>query len=233
MDSNNKYTQMQKNFYDVSASKMASTNHQEHNDNPDYWNILLGDLNDDNITKDSIGLDFGCGCGRNVYNLLKNWNWKRVDGVDISGYHIAASEQYLRQNGFTDKSKFYVNNGVDMQFLPNEQYDFIMSTIVFQHIAVHEIRYKLKEEIFRILKSGGLFSFQMGFGKNSQHQTVDYFDNYYDAAGTNSDCDVRIENVDDLIGDLKKIGFQNISYQIKPSWSNAVHNEWIFVKAYK
>jgi ubiquinone/menaquinone biosynthesis C-methylase UbiE len=232
VDSNNKYTQMQKSFYDASASKMASTNHQEHNDNPDYWNILLGDLNDDTTNK-SVGLDFGCGCGRNVYNLLKNWNWERVDGIDISGFHIAASEQYLRQHGLENKSKFYVNNGVDLKPLKTNEYNFVMSTIVFQHIAVHEIRYKIMEEIYRVLKSGGLFSFQMGFGNNPKFKTVGYFENYYDAQGTNSDCDVRVENAEDLISDLKKIGFTNITYTITPSWSNAVHEQWIYVKAWK
>ena len=40
---NNNYTQMQKSSYNVGTS-----NHLEHNDNPDYWDILLGDLKDKN-----------------------------------------------------------------------------------------------------------------------------------------------------------------------------------------
>ena len=39
MKSNNNYTQMQKNFYAGGTS-----DHPEHNANPDYWDILLSDL---------------------------------------------------------------------------------------------------------------------------------------------------------------------------------------------
>ncbi len=38
---NNPYTSMQK-----SAYSSGTSNHGEHNDNPDYWNVLLGDLKD-------------------------------------------------------------------------------------------------------------------------------------------------------------------------------------------
>lgn len=232
VDEHNKYSKMQQLFYDTHVANMIAGNHKEHNDNPDYWNILLGNLND--ITGKEVALDFGCGCGRNVYNLLKNWNWKRVDGVDISQKNIEATKKYLIENKIDeDKYSLYKNNGVDLSLLKSEEYDFVMSTIVFQHIAVHEIRYNLMTEIHRVLKDGGVFSFQMGFGKNDKFKTVDYYENYYDAKGTNSDCDVRVENPEYLVTDLQKIGFKNIDYNIRPSWSNIIHTEWIFIKAYK
>ena len=47
MDINNKYTKMQKSFFNNIADGMNKGNHKEHDDNPDYWDILLGDINDD------------------------------------------------------------------------------------------------------------------------------------------------------------------------------------------
>jgi SAM-dependent methyltransferase len=231
IDKDNKYTQMQRAFYDMNSQKMVVTNHLEHNDNPDYWNILLGDLKDE-LLDDKVGLDFGCGCGRNIYNLLTNWKWKRVDGVDIGQHHVRATEEFLKSNGLNN-FKVYLNNGIDLKPLLDDEYHFVMSTIVFQHIAVHEIRYNLMSEIYRVLKPNGLFSFQMGFGYNPEFFTVDYYANHYDATGTNSDCDVRVEKALHLVKDLEKIGFNDISYEIKPSWSNQVHKQWIYVKAYK
>ena len=56
MVNNNKYTNMQKMQY---AS--GTSNHEEHNMNPDYWNILLGDLQNKENWKGKVALDFACG----------------------------------------------------------------------------------------------------------------------------------------------------------------------------
>jgi ubiquinone/menaquinone biosynthesis C-methylase UbiE len=245
MQADNKYTRMQRQFYDLNAPKMVATNHLEHDDNPDYWDILLSDVErrGSKVSQKYDGcnaLDFGCGCGRNVQNLYENFPngrgayWNRVDGVDISEHHIKACYDLMKSLKIPEeKYKFRVNNGIDLSSFSDDEYSFVMSTIVFQHIAVHEIRYNLMKEIYRVMKPGGLFSFQMGFGKNEKYTTVGYFENFYDATSTNSDCDVRVENPDDVVNDLKKIGFRSIAYKIRPSWSNAVHKEWIYVKAYK
>lgn len=232
MDINNRYTKMQKNFYDSNAPKMAKTDHIEHNSNKDYWNILLGDL--DKKGNNGIGLDFGSGTGRNVRNLLENWKWNRFDGIDISKQNINEANKLFKENGFNDNSyKFYFNNGVDLSELKSDEYNFVMSTIVFQHISVYEIRYALLEEIYRVLKSDGLFSFQMGFNSNPKYKTVTYYENYYDAKSTNSDCNVRVDYEDDIKKDLEKIGFIDVEITIRNSYSDDVHPKWIYIKAKK
>ena len=65
VNQNNQYTKMQKKQYSNGTS-----NHSEHNSNDDYWNILLDDIKNKDAWKDKVGLDFGCGKGRNVTNLL-------------------------------------------------------------------------------------------------------------------------------------------------------------------
>ncbi len=234
IDLENKYTKMQKTFYESEATHMSINDHKEHNVNPDYWSTLLGVLTQNFVKEDSIALDFGCGTGRNVYNLLENWNWKRVDGVDISYANTLEARKKLENANFS-KFQLHVNNGVDLSSLPSETYNFVMSTIVFQHISVHEIRYSLMSEILRVLKSDGVFSFQMGVGttNNPEHKSVGYFENYYDAKSTNSGCDVMIENPNNLVDDLKKIGFRNVTYVIKPSFSDNAHPQWIYVTAKK
>lgn len=240
----NKYSKMQKNFYNSNAKKMASTDHKEHNSNPNYWDILLSDLSDDMFENDKTikALDFGCGTGRNVFNLLKNWNWNRVDGIDISENNIIEAKKKLENLGLKEfdgnsdvhnKFKFYFNNGVDLSELKSDEYIFIMSTIVFQHISVHEIRLSLLKEIYRVLEKGGLFSFQMGYNANPKYKTVSFFKNYYDATGTNSDCNVRVDYEENIKNDLEKIGFKNIELVIKDSFSDDVHPKWIYIKAKK
>ena len=74
MSKNNKYTLMQQNYYDGEGKEenkgMDKENHKFHNNNPDYWNILVKDV--ESNYQDKIGLDFACGCGRNILNLWNN-----------------------------------------------------------------------------------------------------------------------------------------------------------------
>jgi ubiquinone/menaquinone biosynthesis C-methylase UbiE len=227
----NKYTQMQKSYYDNEGitGNMNKQNHRGHNNNPNYWSILVSDtLNQEFKTK--IGLDFGCGCGRNVINLVNRM--KRMDGVDISPELVKTSIINLANMGFdSSRAQFYTCNGVSLNIFEDNIYDFIMSTIVLQHICVYEIRYNYLSDFFRILKSGGLLSFQMGFG-DGHFNTKDYYENFYDAESTNSGCDVKVSDPAQIVGDLTKIGFVNITYEITKSFDD-FHESWIFVKAYK
>jgi SAM-dependent methyltransferase len=215
------------------AYRCGTGNHPEHNPNPKYWDILLGDIKSSpEKWEGKTALDFGCGKGRNITNLLSLSNWKRVDGIDVSSANVdSCKTHYPLQN-----SNFYKNNGEDLSDLNDNEYDFVMSTIVFQHICVHELRYKLKTEIYRILKPGGLFSFQMGYGDISytgHTKPRDYFDNGYDAENSNGSNDVRITDVSYLIQDLNKIGFKDVTYSIEESWEDGGHPNWIYVSCFK
>jgi SAM-dependent methyltransferase len=227
INTENKYTKMQKNQY---AS--GTSNHEEHNTNPDYWNILLGDLQNKENWIGKVGLDFACGRGRNITNMFNLCDWARIDGIDISEGNITQNRQeYIEQN-----SNWYCNNGVDVSDLKDNEYDFIMSTIALQHIPVYDIRKSIITDLYRTLKPGGMFSFQMGYGHGLESQLgprVSYFENHYDAPGTNSMCDVRIQSEEEVIKDLESIGFVDIKTEVRESYSDSGHPQWIYVKCYK
>jgi SAM-dependent methyltransferase len=214
--------------------KSGTSNHLEHNENPDYFDVLLKEVTSaPKNWEDKVALDFGCGKGRNVVNLFDLAKWKKVDGVDISKDNI----NYCNENYKDLKSTFYKNSGSDLSDISSNFYDFVMSTIVFQHIPVREVRVNLKKEIYRTLKCGGIFSFQMGHGKqilkSKNHSS--YLDNAYSANGSNGMCDVQItpETEKDLIKDLEEIGFENIEFFVKPSFSDDSHENWIYVSCKK
>ena len=235
--SDNKYTAMQKSWFqkegETKGAGMDKNNHTFHNGNPDYWDILVKDTtttyNPYNVNDytDKMGLDFGCGCGRNILSIANRF--KRFDGVDISSNLIDRTRDNLNEANIKN-SELYVCNGTDLDIIDDEQYDFIMSTIVMQHICVYDIRYSYLKEFYRILKTGGLLSFQMGYGRG--HGKVEYHENFYDATETNGRCDVIVDNPEQITTDLEKIGFTDISYQIRSSFSDK-HPQWIFVKAKK
>ena len=230
MENNNTYTNMQKKQY---AS--GTSNHEEHNDNPDYWDILLSDLKDKNTWKDKTALDFACGKGRNVMNMLELCDWKRADGIDISDNNI----QFCNSNYIGWPTEWYVNNGTDVSDLKTNEYDFIMSTIALQHIPVYDIRRSLLSDLLRTLKPGGLFSFQMGYGEGlddplgANRPRSSYFENIWEATATNSEHDVRIQSEKEVTDDLLDIGYVDVSTVIKEAYSDSGHTHWIYVKCYK
>jgi ubiquinone/menaquinone biosynthesis C-methylase UbiE len=211
----------------------GTNNHPEHNSNPDYWGILLENvIKNTKKYKNKHALDFGCGQGRNVSNLLKLAEWKTVDGIDISESNINMCKKTHDPN----MSNFYHNNGKDFSALSTNFYDFVMSTIVLQHICVYDLRYELLKEIFRVMKIGGVFSFQMGYGDKTfvkDAQISGYYDNNHTAPHSNGSYDVRVSNEQELIQDLTKIGFKKITCVVKPSWADGGHSYWIYTEAVK
>lgn len=208
----------------------GTSNHEEHNDNPNYFSQLLKKISDDpEKWTNKTALDFGCGKGRNVTNLKNLANWKCVDGVDISTENI----KYCKENYKSPNSNFFKNNGLDLKDLESNFYDFVMSTIVFQHIPSREVRLNLKKEIYRILKIGGSFSFQMGHGDtvDGRYNHSSYEDDAFGKAGSNGICDVQItpETEKVLINDLINIGFKNIDSLVTESFSDASHTNWIYL----
>lgn len=231
LQSDNKYTKMQLDFYNYEASIWSEQNREPvvgsfdaHNNWEDYENLFTEIQNQ----KEKVGLDFACGPGRNIVKY--SHRFKRMDGVDLSPINIEKAKEYTKNNGIY--SELYTSSGIDINVVPSEKYDFVMSTIALQHICVYDIRYSIMSDIFRVLKTDGIFTAQMGFGSPSP-MTVGYYENYYDATGTNRRCDVCVETTEQLENDLIKIGFKDFKYVITNVGPGDCHPHWIFFNCKK
>ena len=231
---NNKYTKMQLNYYNAEAANWSESLRDpvvglfdEHNNWHGYENLFLNLKNNDEL----IGLDFGCGPGRNIVKYHNRF--KRLDGADISPINIR-NAKYVTKNRFIETT-LYVTSGIYLDNVPSDKYDFVMSTITFQHICVYDIRYSIMNDIYRVLKKGGVFTFQMGMGFHPDaKRIISYYENYYDANLTNGWNDVYVESPDQLKKDLLKIGFTEFNYTITPTGpGSANHEKWIFVNCKK
>ena len=88
------------------------------------------------------------------------------------------------------------------------------------------------KEIYRVLKPGGVFTAQMGFGSPSP-MSVGYYENYYDAPISNRGCDVCIERPEQLQSDLLDVGFTDFNYKICEVGPGDCHPNWIFFNVKK
>lgn len=212
------YLKTYKDTFESQHVLMVPDNHQAHNPDPEYWAILLGDVKfNPERWKGKKAFDFGCGCGRNLYNLSTLAEWETIDGCDISKSNAAYAEQWYKDNTTTTAAcKTWENNGKDIQPTPYG-YDFIMSHIVFQHISNYNVRYSIMEDMYNSLNEGGLCSLHfMDLG-----ESVPYFEN------SDKWLNCRVENKQYLVDDFNKIGFKNVSIETGRDFLTGVNAYYI------
>lgn len=103
----------------------------------------------------SSALDFGCGVGRLTQALARYF--ESVCGVDISPTMI---ENARTLNQYREKCTYHLNARADLRLFEDDQFSFIYSSIVLQHMEPDVARSYLAE-FGRILKPGGLLIFQL------------------------------------------------------------------------
>ena len=101
-------------------------------------------------------LEIGCGAGRVTRALADVFG--EIHAVDVSRRMVKLARRALagRRN-----VHLYKNNGMDLSVVPDIQFDFAFSTIVFQHIPNMEIIESYVREVHRLLRPGALFKFQV------------------------------------------------------------------------
>jgi SAM-dependent methyltransferase len=213
------YLKDYKDKFESYHSGMTVDNHHQHNPDPEYWAILLGDVKfNAERWKGKRAFDFGCGCGRNLINLSTLAEWETIDGCDISKSNAAYAQQwYIDNTQSTAACKTWENNGKDIQPTAEGYYDFIMSHIVFQHISNYSVRYSIIEDMYKSLRDGGLCSLHfMDLGQSAR---------YHDECLDWMNC--RVEDEQFLIDDFKKIGFKDVSVETGKDYLTSVKSYYI------
>ena len=101
-------------------------------------------------------LEIGCGAGRMTRALAKVFG--EVHGVDVSGGMIERAGELLAD---CHNVHLYQNSGTDLSVLGDLEFDFAFSFIVFQHIPSRASIESYIREVYRVLRPGRLFKFQV------------------------------------------------------------------------
>ena len=222
MENIKEYLETQKREFENTHHLMTVDNHHMHNPDPEYWGILLGDVRiDPDKWKGKNSFDFGCGCGRNLYNLSTLTEWANIDGCDISPSNAKYAKTWFDENNKTNaKCETWENNGMDIQPTPRK-YDFIMSHIVFQHISNYSVRFSIMTDMFDSMNEGGLCSLHfLDLGVSSR---------YHEDSLMYMNC--RVEDEYYLVEDFEKIGFKDVTVQTGHDYLTGVRS--YYIKGYK
>lgn len=104
-------------------------------------------------------LDFGCGVGRLVIPFAR-LSHKEVLGLDVSEDIIKKGNEH---KDITNISNLELMSFDGIRIPELQQFDFINSYIVFQHIEP-SLGFSLLEQLLQVLKEGGIMQVQITFG---------------------------------------------------------------------
>ncbi|KAH8053473.1 hypothetical protein JL720_14682 [Aureococcus anophagefferens] len=110
----------------------------------------------------------------------------------------------------------YHSDGLELDAVPADAYDAVVSFDALSRIPFHATRYRLLEEFFRVLKCDGRASLAMGFG--AFHGSVA---GYRDDVPVDDGADVQVafDDPDLLVHDLDRVGFRDMAYWISTGGS--------------
>jgi len=107
------------------------------------------------VVRRGSALDFGCGVGRLTQALAPHFD--RVVGVDVSP---AMHDLATRLNQSPQKVSYVCNHTKDLRTFGDGSFDFIVSSIVLQHIRP-EMTCSYLREFLRLLTPAGIAVFQL------------------------------------------------------------------------
>lgn len=131
---------------------MGAENYRDTVSSDQFLREKLGDFSSKEV------LEIGCGTGRMTEYLARDF--KTVTGIDIAEEMVAQGEKRLAH---LPNVTLLATDGLHYPFSDN-QFDFVFSFIVFQHMPNKEtVRQNLKE-VRRVLKSGQIAKIQIRGG---------------------------------------------------------------------
>jgi SAM-dependent methyltransferase len=116
---------------------------------------LKREYKDDFFNKHTVFLDAGCGNGRNSLWLSETFGSKGV-GYDLSEIAIKSANQKKYEQKIENNLTFYVQNLNQPIKLENESQDVVLDMIA-SHVLRKDERVVFKNEVLRVLKSGGYY----------------------------------------------------------------------------
>lgn len=101
-----------------------------------------------------LALEIGSGLGRVCKGLAERFD--RVIGIDISPEMVERARSLVPDERIT----FEVGDGATLTSIQDGSVDLVVSFTVFQHIPAVSVIESYIHEVGRVLKQGGVFSFQ-------------------------------------------------------------------------
>ena len=119
----------------------------------ELFSIFLKKLRLENL----VGLEMGCGKGRNAIWLAQQSHVAKVYGFDFSEHAIAEAKQRAAKAGMSDKTQFDVMDATERWDYDSDSFDFGVDCTASTDIEDPVGRQNAVHEMHRVLKPSGYF----------------------------------------------------------------------------
>ncbi len=121
-------------------------------------------------------LDIGCGSGAMAIKAAKNFPNAQVTGIDYWGAEWDYAKEQCAQNarieGVNERLTFQKGDASKLDF-PDASFDAAVSNFVFHEVRSQPDKLALIREALRVIKPGGIFSFEDVFFSKSHYKDLD------------------------------------------------------------
>lgn len=123
-------------------------------------------------------LDIGCGAAALTVRCAKAFPKAQITAMDYWGaewnYAKEQCEKNARIEGVADRITFQKGDAARMEF-PDETFDAAVSNFVFHEVRSAKDKRDVVREALRVVKKGGVFSFQDMFSQKALYGDMDQF----------------------------------------------------------
>lgn len=123
-------------------------------------------------------LDIGCGAGALTVRCAKAFPHAKLTGMDYWGvewnYAKEQCENNAKAEGVADRIHFQKGDAAHLDF-PDETFDAAVSNFVFHEVRSAKNKRDVVKEALRVVKKGGVFSFQDMFSQKMLYGDMDAF----------------------------------------------------------
>lgn len=123
-------------------------------------------------------LDIGCGAGALTIRCAKTFPDAALTGVDFWGAEWNYAKEQCKRNaaaeGVADRIRFEKGDAAQLAY-PDESFDAVVSNFVFHEVRTAKDKRDVVREALRVVKKGGVFSFQDMFSQKALYGDMEAF----------------------------------------------------------
>ena len=123
-------------------------------------------------------LDIGCGAAALTVRCAKAFPKAQITAMDYWGAEWNYAKEQCEKNaqieGVADRTSFQKGDAAKLDF-PNESFDAAVSNFVFHEVRTAKDKRDVVREALRIVKKGGVFSFQDMFSQKALYGDMEQF----------------------------------------------------------
>ena len=156
-----------------------------------------------------VVLDIGCGLGGFDRLLVEEHRAQKVTAIDVVDYLIDRARQDANSAGLNDRIEYHLVSPGPLLF-QDAQFDIVFSKDAIVHV---EDKFSMYQDIYRVLKPGGVFAGSDWLGSDATNES-ELVQDWLEYSG----LEFYFRTADQISEILRSIGFESVTARDRNQW---------------